>query len=276
MSHSSSSRDGEGTTSEEDSSDPALDCDTRIAFNVDVDENVTDEDNVVAKIPKILGTMEELEAESNFSEATKDLTNLMANDSTATLSEASEDGVSTIQKEYGVGKPEVSKEKCVQPSFLVSGNEKTPRLTLTPDLASDITCIATESEGKEPSSKGVCSSFSSTTREAKILALDNIENRLGSEQIRVTTHEKKLMQNFKVLMEDVILNEDKTNVFLSFFKQWLEKRLTRRGWVTKWHPEIQAICARLQKKRNSVEEKILKMRNVAVQMTKTVIEADAQ
>jgi len=77
-------------------------------------------------------------------------------------------------------------------------------------------------------------------------------------------------------MEDVILNEEKTNLFLAFFKQWLEKRLTRRGWVTKWHPEIQAICARLQKKRNSVEEKISQLGNIGTQMTKRVIEADAQ
>eukprot|EP00495_Collosphaeridae_sp_1-RS-2012_P002870 TRINITY_DN2411_c0_g1_i1.p2 TRINITY_DN2411_c0_g1~~TRINITY_DN2411_c0_g1_i1.p2 ORF type:complete len:127 (-),score=9.26 TRINITY_DN2411_c0_g1_i1:30-410(-) len=107
-------------------------------------------------------------------------------------------------------------------------------------MVTDVSRVAIESSGKQTSSRGDGLSFSSTTREAMIAALDNIENRLGSQQIRVTTHEKKLMQNFMVLMEDVVLNEEKTNVFLAFFKRWLEKRLTRRGWVTKWHPEIQS------------------------------------
>jgi len=276
MSDSPSSRDEEGTTSEEDSSDPTLDCDTRIAFNVHVDENVTDEVNVVAMIPRVLGTMEELATLSDFSEATKVPDNLISNDNTVTLIKATKDGVSTTRKECEVGKPELSKEKCEQPSFIVSGNEKNPASELGSDLQSDINCVTIESERKETSSKGVGSSLSSTTREAKRAALDNMENRLGSQQIRVTTHDKKLMRNFKVLMEDVILNEKKTNEFLVFFKQWLEKRLTRRGWVTKWHPEIKAICAWLQEKRNSVGEKVSKLRNIGTEMTKKVIEADAQ
>jgi len=146
---------------------------------------------------------------------------------------------------------------------------------LTPDLKSDISYLEMECTGKEISFQGVGSSFSSTSREAKIFALDKLENRLDSNKIYATTHEKELMRNFKGLMQDVILNEEKTNVFLDFFRKWLEKRLIRRGKVTKLHPEIKAICSKIQKKRKGVEENISNLRNIGPQTTKTVIGADA-
>jgi len=230
MSDSSSSRDGEGTSSDEDSSEPTLVCDTRIAFNVV--ENLTDEDNVVDKTPRVLETMEvmeELAAISNFSGATEALKNFKKNDNTAPWIKKSEDGVSATRMEYEGDKPEVSKEKCEQLSFIVSGKEINETSELNPNLKTDSSGLEMEGTGKEISFKAVGSSISSTSREAKIVALNKLENRLDSHQMTVTTHEKELMRNFKVLMQDVVLNEAKTNVFLNFFKKWLEKRLTRRG-----------------------------------------------
>jgi len=271
MSYSSSSRDGWGTSSDEDSSEPTLVCDTRIAF----DESVPDEDNMVVKTPRVWGTMGNLAMQSNFSGATRALKNFKMNDNTAPWMKESDGGVSTTREEYDVGKPEVPKKKCEQFSFIGSGKEINP--ATKPDLKSDSSCLKMESTGKEISFKGDGSSISSTSKEAKIMALNKLENRLASNEIHdFKIHEKELMRNFKVLMKDVILNEEKTNVFLDFFKIWLEKRLTRRGWVTKLHPEIKAICSKLQKKRNGVEKNISKLRNIGTQISKTVIGADAQ